>query len=478
MKEKLQKIVDFAKNHGAKYADVRFLANEEENLAVKNGRVDGLVKAENQGFGVRVLLNGSWGFSSSPDINQWETVVGEALQIAKSSNLSPREGGIRYPLMKPITDHYQTPFEEDPFLIPLERKLELMMETDAAIRKVKEIKVAITSFEFIRQTKFFANTEGSFIKQTLMESGGGFECTAVGQGEVQKRSFPNAFGRQQLTGGFEHIRAMNLPGNAERVASECVALLSAPQCPSTVTTIILDPTQLALQIHESCGHPIELDRVFGMEASFAGTSFLTPEKMGKFQYGSDIVNIYQDGTVRNGLGTYGYDDDGIPTSRTDIVKNGVFQGYLSNRETAAELELESCGANRASSWDRIPIVRMTNVNLSPGTWSFEDLIEDTKEGLYLITNKSWSIDDKRLNFQFGTELAYEIKNGKLGRMFKNATYTGITPEFWRNCDAICNQSHWGLWGTPNCGKGQPMQEAHVGHGCSPARFRNVRVGVA
>ncbi len=478
MKEQLFKIVDAARTQGAQYADVRFLREENEILTVKNGRVEGLSKITDEGFGVRVLVDGAWGFSSSPTFALWERVVREAVEVARCSGLARKAGGIRFPAGPAVTDQYRTPFLEDPFAISLEQKLDLMLKADAAMREVPDIKVARTSLGFLRIEKHFASTEGSYIRQDLLESGGGIECTAVGAGDVQKRSYPNSFGRQQLTGGFEHIRAMDLPGNARRIAEECRALLTAPTCPSGVTTIILDPTQLALQIHESCGHAVELDRALGMEASYAGTSFLTPDKAGSFRYGSEIVNLYQDGTVRNGLGTYGYDDDGVAACRTDIVKNGIFVGYLSNRETAAEIGHTSSAANRACSWNRIPIVRMTNVNLAPGTWSFEDLIADTQDGLYLITNKSWSIDDKRINFQFGTEAAYEIKNGRLGRLIKNATYTGLTPEFWANCDAICNEKHWGLWGTPNCGKGEPSQIAHVGHGCAPARFRNVRVGVA
>jgi TldD protein len=248
--------------------------------------------------------------------------------------------------------------------------------------------------------------------------------------------------------------------------------------------MILDGPQLALQVHESCGHPIELDRVFGTEAAFAGTSFLTPEKFRTLRYGSDIVNLTADAVTPTGLGTFGYDDEGVPAQMTDIVKNGLFVGYLTSRETAQQLRAlhpdapqRSNGAMRADGWNRIPIIRMTNISLQPGDWTLDDLIADTDEGIYMITNKSWSIDDKRLNFQFGTELAYEIKNGKLGQMYKNATYTGITPQFWANCDAICDADHWVVWGTPNCGKGQPGQIAHTGHGAAPARFRNVQVGL-
>jgi TldD protein len=345
------------------------------------------------------------------------------------------------------------------------------------MRRVKGIRVARSNMECIRVEKTFASSEGSYIQQTIVETGGGIECTAVSESEVQKRSYPNSFGRHQGARGYELITEIDMPANGERIAEEAIALLAAKQCPSGVTTLILGATQLALQVHESCGHPIELDRVFGAEASFAGTSFLTTEKLGDFRYGSDIVNISADATVPGGLGTFGYDDEGVPAQNKPIVRHGQFVGYLTDREHAAILGQESGGAARASGWNRIPIIRMTNINLEPGSWTLADLIADTSDGIYMEMNKSWSIDDKRLNFQFGTELAYEIKGGKLGALLKNATYTGMTPQFWGSCDAICNKDHWNVWGTANCGKGQPMQVAHVGHGAAPARFRNVRVGV-
>jgi TldD protein len=274
------------------------------------------------------------------------------------------------------------------------------------------------------------------------------------------------------------VSEWDFPGNAERVANEARALLTADPCPAdTITTIILAGDQLALQVHESCGHPIELDRVFGSEAAYAGTSFLTLDKLGHLRYGSDLVNITADSVRPLGLGTFGWDDEGIPAQSSPIVKNGLFVGYLMSRETASRLGKVSNGCMRASSWNRIPLIRMTNVSLEPGTWALEDLIEDTDSGIYMETNRSWSIDDKRYNFQFGTEMGYEIKNGKLGRMLRNCTYTGITPDFWNSCDGVCNLKHWTMWGTPNCGKGQPSQIAHTGHGAAPARFGNIRVGV-
>jgi TldD protein len=215
----------------------------------------------------------------------------------------------------------------------------------------------------------------------------------------------------------------------------------------------------------------------GSEAAYAGTSFLTTDKLHNFQYGSEQVNITADSIRVPGLGSFGWDDEGVPAQSTPIIESGRFVGYLMSRETASSLGLASNGTMRAASWNRIPLIRMTNVSLEPGGWDLDDLIADTDDGILLDTNRSWSIDDRRYNFQFGTETGYEIKKGKLGRLLRNCTYTGITPEFWNSCDAVCNDKHWTMWGTPNCGKGQPGQLGHTGHGAAPARFRNVKVGV-
>jgi TldD protein len=295
---------------------------------------------------------------------------------------------------------------------------------------------------------------------------------------MQRRSYPNSGGRHQNTAGWEFVLAQDLVGHAPRIGEEAVALLSARPCPQDVrTTVILSGNQLALQAHESCGHPIELDRVLGTEAAFAGTSFLTPDKLGTFRYGSEHVNIQIDSVLPGGLGTFGFDDEGVPASRGWAVRDGLFVGYLTSRETAAALGLAPNGTMRADGWARLPLIRMTNVSVMPGAWGLEDLVADTDDGILMDTNRSWSIDDRRLNFQFGTELAWEIKGGRRGAMLRNATYTGITPEFWRSCDAVCGEADWVMWGTPNCGKGQPGQTAHTGHGAAPARFRNVHVGV-
>ncbi|MBE0636035.1 TldD/PmbA family protein [Candidatus Bipolaricaulota bacterium] len=485
MRNFTERALDVAQSKGATYADIRIVRRENQNVTVKNGIVQTLSLDDDFGFGVRVIADGAWGFASSSRLTEEEIdrIAAQAVTIAKASALT-KEADVQIGPSEVHVDTYKTPMEIDPFEVSLENKIDVLMEADKEARAVKGVAVAQGTMGFSRETKTFASSEGSYIEQTLVESGLGITVRAVGEGEMQQRSYPNSFGRHQGTAGYEFITKWDLPGNARQAGEEVVALLSAPQCPSKTTTLILDGPQLGLQVHESCGHPIELDRVYGTEAAYAGTSFLTPEKFGTFRYGSDIVNLVSDAVTPGGLGTYGYDDEGVPAQTTDIVRDGMFVGYLTSRETASQLRKthpdapeRSNGCMRADGWNRVPIIRMNNVSLKPGEPTLDELIADTDDGIYMLTNKSWSIDDKRLNFQFGTELAYEIKNGKLGQVVKNATYTGITPQFWGSCDAICNADHWNVWGTPNCGKGQPRQVAHTGHGTAPARFRNVQVGL-
>jgi TldD protein len=480
MKDLMMRALNLAEVRKAQYADVRIVQTTTESMVVKNGVVTALNRQESAGFGVRLLVDGAWGFASSRSLNgdEVDRVTELAFTIARASALVSQERPVRLGPAVTSQGTYTTPIESDPFDIPVEEKLAILMAADGYMARVEGVKVRQGNMTAIREHKLFANSEGAFTDQTIYEVGAGISATAVGGDEVQVRSYPNSHGRQQVTGGWEAVAAWDLPGNAERIAGEAVQLLTAAPCPRDVdTTLILGSSQLALQIHESCGHPIELDRVFGTEAAFAGTSFLTTEKLNNFRYGSEVINITAESVRPRGLGTFGWDDEGVPAQSTPIVRDGLFVGYLMSRETAPLLGLASNGCMRATGWNRTPLIRMTNVSIEPGAWRLDDLIADTEDGIYMDTNRSWSIDDRRYNFQFGTEVGYEIKNGKLGRMLRNCTYTGITPDFWNNCDAVCNKDHWVMWGTPNCGKGQPTQIAHTGHGAAPARFRNVRVGV-
>jgi TldD protein len=471
--------LDTARVRGAAYADARFVHREVEEMLVRNGHVDALTRSESAGFGVRVIADGAWGFAASPLLTAAEAdrVAALAVAVARASALV-RLGEVRLAPVTPVRGTYRTPVRIDPFAVPLGERVDLLLGAEAAMRTVKGLRTTRASAEIWRERKLFASTEGTEIEQTLVETGCGIEAQAVGDGEMQQRSYPNSGARHQNTGGWEFVLEQDLAGHAPRVAEEAVALCSAQPCPQDQrTTVILSGNQLALQVHESCGHPIELDRALGAEAAFAGTSFLTPDRLGAFRYGSEHVNIRIDAVSPGGLGTFGFDDEGVPATSGWAVKDGRFVGYLMSRETAATLGLPSNGTMRADGWGKIPLIRMTNVSLMPGTWRLADLVADTDEGILLDTNRSWSIDDRRLNFQFGTEIAWEIKGGKLGAMLRNATYTGLTPEFWGACDAVCGEADWIMWGTPNCGKGQPGQSAHTGHGAAPARFRDVRVGV-
>jgi TldD protein len=382
-----------------------------------------------------------------------------------------------FPPAPPVVAGYQTPLSINPFQVSMETKLKSLLEAERTIGKNRRVNISEAFMGVYLTEKTFASTEGSFIEQEITECGAGISATVIEGGEVQVRSYPNSFRGNFATRGYEWVEELKIGDHSERVAEEAVRLLSAKPCPSGITTLILDGSQLALQVHESIGHPIELDRIMGSEASYAGTSFLKPEMVGSFQYGSERVNIVADATIAGGLGTFGFDDEGVKAQRVPIISRGQLVNLLTSRDTAHILGKESNGTMRADSWNRLPLIRMTNINLEPGDWTLEQMIADTEEGLFFSTNRSWSIDDRRINFQFGTEIGWEIKGGKMGAMIKNPTYTGITPQFWNSCDAVANRDHWQMWGTPNCGKGEPGQVAHVGHGTAPARFRNVRVGV-
>jgi TldD protein len=478
MKRLLESLMDSAKLKRVDYADIRVVRRQIQEIEVKNGTVDALTHDEEYGFGIRVLLGGAWGFACSSRVRgkEMETVLSKALKIARAS-AKTRSGKSLFHSAPAIGDRYQTALRTDPFRVSPEAKINLLLTAEEKMRRLKKVKISEAFMGAYKTEKIFASTEGSYLEQEIVECGAGISATAIEGEDVQVRSYPNSFRGNFATRGYEWVEGMNLPDHAERVAGEAVQLLSAKPCPSKVTTLILDGSQVALQVHESVGHPIELDRILGTEASYAGTSFLDPGMVGKFKYASDLVNITADATVPGGLGTFGYDDEGVPAQRATILVQGILVNLLTSRETAHHLGKGSNGTMRADGWNRIPLIRMTNINLEPGDWTLDRMIEETRDGLYLSTNRSWSIDDKRINFQFGTEIGWEIKNGKLGEMVKNPTYTGITPQFWNSCDAVADRNHWQMWGTPNCGKGEPGQVAHVGHGASPARFRNVQVGV-
>ncbi|MFZ6004961.1 MAG: TldD/PmbA family protein [Actinomycetota bacterium] len=469
--------IEGALSAGATYADARVMVVRYESMSAKNRVVEDLTQTETAGIGVRALIGSSWGFQSTPELSvRAARRAGE--QAAAVARASARVAGP--PLALAPTPVVHASWSNDWVVHPLDdvsvgQRADLLVEVTGAIAD-GGVPLAQAGHQIWDTTKWFASSEGSRIDQHIVECGAVMDATAIGDGETQRRSFPGVRG-QFGTRGWELVQEIDLPGNAARIAEEAQALLRAPQCPEATTTLILGSEQMALQIHESVGHAIELDRILGWEAAFAGTSWLDPAQLGSLEYGSELMNITADATLPGALGSFGYDDEGVPAQAVDIVKDGTWVGVLSGRDSAPLLGLPSGGMVRADGAARLPMVRMTNVGLVPGDSSLEEMIAATDDGILMDTNRSWSIDDKRLNFQFGCEIAWEIKDGRLGQMLRNPTYTGIGPRFWASMDMVGGPDEWVFWGTANCGKGQPMQVGHTGHPSVPARFTNVRVGV-
>jgi TldD protein len=469
--EDLDTVVTAAVEKGADYCDVRYVVNREEEIRVRGRDPEKVSSKMDQGYGVRVLMKGAWGFAAGQDP---EKTAARAVKVARASILAKKED-INLSELTPYTDSWKTPMKKDPFSVPMEEKISLLVDCGKVLSGYEDVKVAQASMRVRSQEKWFSSSEGAKIHQNITFCGAGIAANVVKGGDLQKRSYPTSFDGDFSQQGYEFVEALNLHDHCEETAEEAIQLVDAEACPSGTMDIVLDSSQLALQIHESCGHPTELDRVLGYEASYAGTSFLTPEKLGHYKYGSPSVTIVADSTTPHGLGTFGYDDEGVKACRTVLVDRGLFSGYLTSRETAYQMGEKSNGAMRAADFNFMPIIRMTNISLMPGDYRFEELLEDIREGIYMETNRSWSIDDKRINFQFGCEIGYKIKDGELQDMVRNPSYTALTPEFWGACDAVSED--WHLWGVPNCGKGEPSQTMFVGHGAAPARFRNIQTGV-
>ena len=482
MKDLATAALDSTLRSGVTYADARVVESHHRALSTKNGKPGHIASSESMGLGIRVLVAGCWGFAATDDLSKKgiEAAASLAVSIGRASALAKKKDV----QLAPEDRHEKTwtsVCQIDPFSVGVEEQLGLLLSIDNELRRNSGVTLAQTSIEFHRTRQLFVSSTGSVIDQTRTVSGAGYEAYCFKNGEIQKRSYPNSFGGQHQQKGYELVQELKLLDNAPRVADEAVALHSADQCPEGIFDLILDSSQLGLQIHESVGHPIELDRVLGTEANYAGMSFLTIDQLNRLRYGSDIVNVVCDARVEHGpgLGTFAFDDEGVPAQGIDIIRAGQFVGYMTSRETAPVIgQKKSNGTMRATSWDRLPLIRMTNVSLVPGEQTLDEVFRGVPRAIYLETNKSWSIDDKRYNFQFGCEMGWEIRDGKRKRMLKNPTYSGITTEFWNSCAAIANRDHWTLWGVPNCGKGQPEQVIGTGHGASPARFRNIKIGAA
>ncbi|UGS35266.1 TldD/PmbA family protein [Capillimicrobium parvum] len=468
---------------GCDHAEARVVVRDSEAIGVRNGAVEWLESEASAGVGVRVRSGGAWGFAATAEMTPAAArgALARAIAVAEAQ---PRPAAGRRAWaaavtgVTPATGTWASPCAQDPFAVSVDVKLDHLLAAEAAMAGDARIARREASCLSVRTHVTFASTAGALCEQTIVHCGGGLEALAVDGDEAQVRSYPSGHGGSVAAAGWEHLLSLDLAANAPRVAEEAVALLTAPVCPTGPVTLVLGGEQLALQVHESIGHALELDRMLGAEASYAGTSWIAPSDIGSLRFGSEPMHVTADATLPGGLGTFAWDDEGVAARRTTLVDGGILRAALSDRTSAAAIGLaESGGCARADGFARQPIVRMTNVSLEPGgAGSLADLLADTGEGLYLETNRSWSIDDRRLHFQFGTEIAREIRRGELGRLYRNASYAGVSPRFWGSLDAVCSAPEWRLHGLLNCGKGEPGQIMAVSHGTAPARFRGVEVG--
>lgn len=463
-----------ARRRGALYAEARAEDQTQTGVRVRNGAVQRLNASTDSGWGLRVAVDGGWGFASTAatDPAGVVAVAQEAVDIARAS-ATRRRSPIDLDAMPSEVGEYTTPVARDPLAVPVEEHIALFLEAGNRLQAAHPlVKVAVAYSDLMVTEKVFVNTTGAHLRQRITECGVSLEATAVDDtGYAYNRSFSNMH-----QAGWEFIEALRLPAVAARVGEEAGILVAAEWTPTGPTTAVIGSDMMSLLVHESCGHPTELDRVLGWEAAFAGTSFLMPEMLGQFRYGSPVVNLTADSLTPGGLGTYGWDDEGTPAQRTPIVYEGIFTGYLSSRESAPAIGQTSNGCGRATSWGRIPIVRMTNLSLEPGQGSLAELLAGVDSGLYLETPSSWSLDDKRMNFHFSVEMCREIKNGQFtGRVFKGANFQNRTPAFWGAVDAVAGLEEWVLWGFPGCAKGEPLQSCHVAHGAAPVRVREMVV---
>jgi len=469
--------LDAAKAKGATYADARVVQFRRQYVVTEDQRVSAIQDSESLGIGVRVIADGAWGFAATASLEKGEVerVAALAVETAKASALAKAPEGVHWAQEPPHEGTFRTPIEKNPFEVPLEDKIQVLLSANKEILAVKGIKKAHSYMLFKQEHRYLANTEGSMIESETFTSTATIRATAVDEETAKTRYFE----AHPLNIGYEHIASTPLVAEARRVGEEAVAQLKGKPCPVGKKDLVLHPSHLALTMHESIGHATELDRVLGMEESLAGSSFATIDKLGNLKYGSPIMNIICDNTLPQGLATSGYDDDCVPGRKWHIIRDGILVDYQSGREVCHAIGAKSSrGSCRADSWASIPIIRQSNIGLAPGTepLTLEEMIADTKDGIYIEGMGSFSIDQKRQNFQFGGDCSWEIKDGKKGAILKDVTYQAITTEFWGSLDAICDEQSWTPYGILGCGKGDPMQIAQMSHGSAPARFRQINVG--
>lgn len=476
----LREALDSALSDGVRFADCRLYPHHRiEYLSIRNGETELMSFNDEMGLGVRVLRECGWGFAGTTRLTRAcvRETAKRAVKLARAAELR----GTKIPFASeerlPRGDSYSTRLKEDPFEVSVEEKVEMLLEAEKRLHVAPSIKSGKAEYSAWHEEKHYLSSEGASYTSNITHVGAGIVASAISGSDAQRRSFPNSFGGDFAQSGFEFIRSLDLVENAENSGKTADRLLSAPAAPSGKMNLVISSDQLSLQVHESVGHATELDRVLAFEAGFAGTSFVGAKERGKLRYGSPKMTVVADATVPGALGTFGWDDDGVPAKRVEIVRKGTLAGFLSSREMAGRLGLtESGGTLRGDGSLRMPLIRMTNVNLEPGDYSREEIFEEAKDGIYVETNVSWSIDDKRLNFQFGTEVGMLIEDGEVTKLVRDPIYSGMTPQFWGSLVAAGDARTYHSWGLPNCGKGQPQQVMHVAHGAPIGLFKDIKVG--
>ena len=485
----LEKLADHAlreaKKYKASYCDIRIVRLRDQfvNLRVSTERgtgktlaVPGVAEDSSFGFGVRVIVNGAWGFAASPVVTAAEIarITGEAVIIAKA-NASIQPQPVRLAAVKAYRDRWVTPHDKDPLLVPMAEKIDLLSRVAAEVKKNTKVFSGAASLNLRSEDKYFASSEGSSIQQYILQIYGSVDATAVDRANNISRS--RSYSPTQASAGWEYVPEMNLEENARRIREEVVEHLAAPPVQPGKKDLLLMPNHLMLTIHESVGHPTELDRALGYEANYAGTSYITPRTIGK-RIASEHCTFIGDRTSARALGTVGYDDDGVKATSFTIIDKGIFKSFQTTRDQAHLIgEKESHGCSQADSWATGPFQRMPNVWLkagAPGT-TLEKMISEIDDGVLIDGRGSYSIDQQRYNFQFGGDAFWEIKGGKKGNMISRVSYQARTPDFWQACDATAGPSYWRQYGTTGDAKGEPTQINAISHGCSPTRFRNIDV---
>lgn len=477
----LMDALNAAKEAGASYADVRIGRYRRQAVAARERQISGISDTESYGLGVRTLVGGAWGFASTSVMTS-DGVAQAAREAARLSRAAKTR--LKRPVelspVTPVQGTWQTPIGRDPLEIPIADKVALLFATNEAAMKVSGVRFAQSALQLLREIKMLATSEGTNITQTFVRVGPSFSATAVGDGDFQV--YEQELGARAL--GWEYIESLQMPAHAAEWAALAVEKLGAKRVEPGRYDLILEPTNLWLTIHESIGHPTELDRAMGYEADFAGTSFVAPPEamIGKLKYGTPIMNVQGDRTQPGSVSLCKWDDEGVPADQWLIVEKGIFKDYQTTREQAAWISkltgnAKSHGCSFAQSWADVQFQRMPNISLLPGEQdiSVNDIVAATDRGVLIRNRGSWSIDHQRYNFQFSGQGYYEIKGGKIVGMLRDVAYQSNTPQFWNSMDMIGGKSTYWLGGTFGDGKGQPSQSNSTGHGCPAARFRNVNI---